>query len=425
MKQPARPAAPRDWLALLVVVTFVMAYKSNDALSNPQFWAEDGYVFFKQQFGHVAPQLFTTHFGYLHLVPRLVAWIASWLPATKAPLIYNASAILLSAAAITLTCMRLRRYLSPWIVAVSFLAVPVSGEIFGTITNVQWFLQFALAAYCLTPEEQGATFTPLARGLRASAVFITALTGPFSIFVSAIVVAMLAMGWTLARYRRDPLDHQMRDFFQNRDLHLLMALALGAAVQFFMLLSHPQVDNSVRQAPLTVLETVFTEIVPIHIFGSNFLTGTAWILLYALIIGTLLFSRRVDRNASIVMMGFVALAGLETLASMLKMPDLAPLHQIPIGDRYFYLVKVCWWWAVWLALRACSRNRTDATAITTALICVFAVASPHYLRRAALTDHAWRAHAAQLSQPGPHTIPLNPDPGVWSFTVGDEPPAAR
>jgi len=425
VKQPSYSAASRDWLALLAVVAFVMAYKSNDALSNPQFWAEDGYIFFKQQFGYAIPQLFTTHFGYLHFVPRLVAWVASWLPATKAPLFYNASAIFLSATAITLTSMRLRRYLSPWIVAVSFLAVPASGEIFGTITNVQWFLQFALAAYCLTPEKQGATFTPLSRGLRASAVFITALTGPFSIFVLAVVLATFATGWIFARYRRALFDQQMRDFFQSRDSHLLLALALGAAVQFFMLLSHPQVDNTVRQAPLSMLTTVFTEIVPIHIFGSNFLTGTAWICLYTLIVGTLLFARRIDCKASIVMLSFVALAGLETVASMLKMPDLMPLQQILIGDRYFYLVKVCWWWAVWLALRACSRHLADATVITTAMICLFAIANPQYLRRATLTDYAWRAHAAQLSQPGPHTIPLNPDPGVWSFTVGGEPPVSR
>ncbi|WP_312930666.1 hypothetical protein, partial [Stutzerimonas nitrititolerans] len=103
----------REQISFFLVILFALAYKCNDALSTPQFWAEDATVFFSDQFGHAWPQLFSPYAGYLHTLPRLVAWAASWLSPGKAPLIYNAAAIVLCALAIALTCRRLRNYLPP------------------------------------------------------------------------------------------------------------------------------------------------------------------------------------------------------------------------------------------------------------------------------------------------------------------------
>ncbi|MBB5864299.1 hypothetical protein [Xanthomonas sp. 3058] len=404
----------KERIGFFLAVLFTIAYKSNDALSNPQFWAEDATVFFKDQFGNVLPQLFTPYAGYLHATPRAVAWITSWLPSAKAPLIYNASAIILSTVALTLTCKRLQRYIPAWIVALAFLAVPTSGEIFGTITNTQWFLQFALAAYCLAPAEQSGTLrTSL---LRALGILTIALTGPFSILLLIVIVGMFAASLAAKRSTIDPFDGALSDFLSTRDWYIFSALALGAVLQAAVLLTSPPAESGIQHDVLPTLKITFTELVPIHIFGSDFLTGTAWLLLYALLIGTLLLSRKIDGRARLIVMGFIAFAAIEVFAPVVRMKDFSPLYGLAAADRYFYLAKVIWWWAVWLALSGASRrSRWNATVMTSALICLFALTNQQYLRRTAFVDYAWRGHAKQLDLPGPHTVPVNP-PG-WGITV--------
>ncbi len=404
----------KERIGFFLVILFVVAYKSNDALSYPQFWAEDATVFFKDQFGQSLPQLLSPYAGYLHTIPRVVAWVASWLPAIKAPLIYNASAVVLGAVAIALTCRRLRTYLPAWIVALSFLAVPTSGEIFGTITNAQWFLQFTLAAYCLAPAE--ARTTRRMTGLRALGILIVALTGPFSILLLLVVIGMLVASWLARRTGLDPFGGALREVIGTRDWPALSALALGALVQTGVLLTHPPAENGVQHGVLATLKLTFTELVPIHTFGSDFLTGTAWMLLYAVILGTLVFCRQIDGRARLVVLGFIAFAAIEVFAPVARMHDASPLYALAAADRYFYVVKVVWWWAVWLALSAMSdRSRFNASATTAALLCLFAITNPQYLRRGTFVDFAWRGHARQLTLPGPHMVPVNP-PG-WGTTV--------
>ncbi|MET4598337.1 MULTISPECIES: hypothetical protein [Stenotrophomonas] len=393
-------------LGTFLVVLFVMAYKSNDALSLPQFWAEDATVFFTDQYGQGLPQIFAPYAGYLLAIPRLVAWIAAWLPVAKAPLIYNAAAILFSTMAITYTCRRLRGHIPAWIVALSMLAVPTNGEIFGTITNVQWFLQFAMAACCLLPAE--ASTSRITPWMRAVLIMLIALTGPFSTLLLAVMCAIAAAAWLAKRTRIDPFNGALSGFMANRDWPTVAAMTIGGIVQAVVILSYPEAQRLAGMGPAWVLDTTFTKLVPPHIFGVDFLTGTAWLLLYGMLIGTLLLARRIDGHARLTVLGFIAFAIVETFVPMLRMTtpsDLVPLN----GDRYFYLVKVVWWWAVWLALSGQTRRgRANATAMTTALISLFALTNAQYLRRPPFKDFDWKGQSAQLKQPGPHTIPVNP-----------------
>lgn len=408
--RPATAAHKSSWItgdrvAFFLIILVAMAYKSNDALSNPQFWAEDATVFFKEQFGKSLPQLFAPYAGYLHFVPRLVAWIASWLPATKAPLIYNSSAILLTTAAIVVTCRRMKSYVPMWIVALSFLAVPNSGEILGTITNAQWFLQFALAALCLTPMQ-------VARGwmiwMRPLAVLAMALTGPFSIVLALIIAGMLTTAYLSRRIELDWFNGALGEFAATRDWAALAAMCTGAIVQAAIVITHPPVKGESQEGIFPLLKITFGELVPIHTFGSSFLTATAWLLLFAVIVGTLIFSKRIEGRARLIVLGFAAFAAAETFAPV-RLKEVAPLYQFLLADRYFYLIKVVLWWAAWLSMTSDSRrSRWNASVATTALLCLVAVTNQQYLRRPAFVDFDWQSHAKQLEAPGSYTVPLNP-----------------
>jgi hypothetical protein len=414
------PQTRKERASFFLIVLFLVAYKCNDALSVPQFWAEDATVFFHDQFGQTLPQLFTPYAGYLHTIPRLVAWVASWLPVIKAPLIYNASAVLLSATAIALTCRQLGKYIPAWILAMSFLAVPTGGELFGTLTNTQWFLQFTLAAYCLAPVRPPAT--PLLGALRALGIFLIAVTGPFSVILSIVVAAMLAGSWLARRVRWEPFGGALANVVAAGDWRVWAALALGAAVQTCALITRPPTQSVAEHALLPTLKLTFTHFVPIHTFGGTFLTGTGWLLLYTLILGLLVFSRQADGRARLAVLGFAAFGVIATFAPIIRQQNLLPMLELSAADRYFYLVKVVWWWAVWLVLSGTSRrSRRNATVLTAALISIFAVTNSAYLRRGGLLDLSWPHHAHQLDAGGLHRIPVNP--AGWSTTVGTNDPA--
>src|SRR5688572_304731 len=91
-----RPAV----LAWMVVLTAaLLALRKPWALHTPQLWAEDGSIFLTQDEQMGIRAWWLPYNGYLHLLPRLIAWIAShtadpaWWPA-----IYNGCAFALTVA---------------------------------------------------------------------------------------------------------------------------------------------------------------------------------------------------------------------------------------------------------------------------------------------------------------------------------------
>jgi hypothetical protein len=130
--------------------------------------------------------------------------------------------------------------------------------------------------------------------------------------------------------------------------------------------------------------------------------------MFAVIVGTLTFSTRIEGRSRLIVLGFFAFAAAETFAPV-RLRDFAPLYQFMLADRYFYLIKVVLWWAVWLSLTNTSRrSRRNATIATTALLSLVAVTNQQYLRRPTFVDFDWRHHAALLETPGSYTVPLNP-----------------
>src|SRR5712692_9123288 len=94
--------------ALLLPVTSLSVFcllilRRPDAILNPQFWAEDGVVFFHDQLdiGFVQA-LFNAYAGYLHVIPRSIAGFASVFPVAAHPLIYNVCALAIAALSLSL-----------------------------------------------------------------------------------------------------------------------------------------------------------------------------------------------------------------------------------------------------------------------------------------------------------------------------------
>ncbi len=164
--------------ALLVALAVALFLRKPYALLVPQLYAEDGTIFLAQNDLVGLRALLEPYMGYLHTLPRLIAWIASRLldPAWW-PAFYNVTAFAIWLAVIARTFsprLPLPPALRPWL-ALTFFLGPQSGEVLFSITNLQWVVAFLLVqqAFLAAPTTTTQRVTDLAL------LALLGLTGPF------------------------------------------------------------------------------------------------------------------------------------------------------------------------------------------------------------------------------------------------------
>lgn len=83
-------ARRRLWvfLATVILITIVLYWRRPDAFVNPQFWAEDGELFFTDSYFTGLKKLFVPYRGIYHVLGRLVAWPGRFLPLALVPAYY-------------------------------------------------------------------------------------------------------------------------------------------------------------------------------------------------------------------------------------------------------------------------------------------------------------------------------------------------
>ena len=90
----SRARGPLSAAAVFILIFLSLFLRRPDALTSPQFFAEDGRIFFHDQILYGGLEsLFTPYAGYLLIVPRCTALIGSWFPIAAAPLVYNTVAL--------------------------------------------------------------------------------------------------------------------------------------------------------------------------------------------------------------------------------------------------------------------------------------------------------------------------------------------
>jgi hypothetical protein len=151
-------------------------------------WAEDGTVFANQAFKEGASAFLMPYAGYLNLIPRLAAYVASLFDLSALPYIFFFTwygAYLASMLCIGFVLKRFDLKIHNVLLCIASLALWPNTEIFFTITNLQWFTGFALTLYCLSRTNEHPPISPITLFLIA----LVALTGPFSIFLLPLLLA--------------------------------------------------------------------------------------------------------------------------------------------------------------------------------------------------------------------------------------------
>jgi hypothetical protein len=409
----------KEATGLFAIAFALLVLKSPDALTLPQFWAEDGAIFFQQQLDSSWPLLLTPYAGYLHTAPRLVAWVASGLDPVFVPLAYNVAAITIDALCIAFVSMRLKPWFSCWPVVLSFFILPTAGDIFGTLTNVQWFMQFALAAACFTPG-------PIAgsKSLRMAGYIglgIAALTGPFSLLVGAVaVVAQFASTQFRGQVGLAAVLAEAGRQIQRTPTLIVVS---GALLQTGILLASKR-GSDVYNYVLRDDQVIDMGLAGLHGFYQLTVSRpfSTWHLVQLAVLATVLLLVLVNtlkrpNLAAVIGMMFIAAGAAQPLLAYSSSAVLKyqRWHTLTVSSHYFYLLSVSTVWVSWefLKWRFPERVPLITSAVVIALV-LLGVTEPYYFRRAPLFDLHWKQHALLLDG-RPLDIPLNPVP--WRIKV--------
>ena len=307
----------RTLLPILVILPAVLAViylRGPDAFLHPNFWAEDGNIFFADWQSLGLASLLHPYNGYLHLAPRLVAALAGAFPLEQTPLVYLiASQAIALWCAVTIYLAMPERGLLPPLFLAPFLAIGAT-EVLSSPTNLQWILALGLIAVLLAPAPR----TTVGRANHLAFAVLAGLSGPFSLF--AVVAAVLArVGLRL------PTD---------RGQYLLVAVVAGAAAAQALTLSGTY-GSEAGSVTAAKLYAAFFAVLRKSMGGSV----QAIVVSAVVLIGVAAGRDRAWRA------GLALFALILTLSISLRFGSEPEVFPHGVSQRYFYVQS-----AVWLAV---------------------------------------------------------------------------
>lgn len=374
----------RSFVWVLLASAAILCIRKTDAFLNPQFWADDGVVYFMDARNNGAHSLLEPHWHVPQFLQRLIAYVGSGLPVRYAPAFYNWSALALTLAAIAYIARS--RIDAPYrpLLALALVAVPHQGEVFMTLMNVHWILALVLVVLALSRDPT----TKLQAALELIAFACLCLTGPFIVLflplflVRAFLrktlysfglagIAVACAGFQLRLVQPDRTsgafdlgDPLWRDFWGRS---LSGTLLLGRSVASF----------SPESIGLLLLS----------------------VLLYGFLAGVALYRR--DRTVLAFL--FAALAVLLSVAySHRHAPGTVTSA---LAYRYSYVPFVCTVWALIVTL---GRRGWPASVAAVVLIMI-ALAAISILRAPPLKDFHWAEASRCIGGSSPCRVLINPE----------------
>lgn len=408
------------WAMALACFAFASAglfLRAPDTFLNPQFIAEDGTVFFTDQFGHVVPQLFKLHQGYLVALARLVAWIASAFEAIHAPLVYNFASNLVAAGCVAYFCMRARAMFHPCASFAVFLLLPMlSGELFGMVANLQWYGQFAIVAASLLPRPPGSPQGVWSRTAQLVILAVVALTGPYAILCGFVYFALIASSWAAKALRLSFLGDPLDEYLESLDERSL-AVVMAAGLLLIIIAANQSAIPAQHQANLFLdfIRGAVGEGVQVHLLGSLLLRWSTFLVLQGLLLAAVL----VWRTRPNVRIGCLVLLGygwLCLITGYLKMKAIdMPIRDINYIDRYVFALAVFQWLVIWRITSDLLVGEMYGTCLVVAALACIGINDHSRLCRAPPPDLDWPKYARRIEAGQDVDVPINPV--GWQFHV--------
>jgi hypothetical protein len=142
----------QPYVYLLIVMSVILFFRRPDALLHPQPFAEDGTIFIQGIINQSYHSFFVLYAGYLHLIPRLVTYFAMQFGLVNAPLLMNASSLIIAVFCSSYFFRKDFRFiikndLVRFLMCILIICIPVNFWL--NITNIQWVLSIYLTLWTL------------------------------------------------------------------------------------------------------------------------------------------------------------------------------------------------------------------------------------------------------------------------------------
>lgn len=385
-------------IATVLVALLILYIRMPENFTNPQFWAEDGAIFFKFTSEIGIRGLLIQTAGYYITLPWLVAVVAKLFSPIWAPWIYNYTAVGLDLLVVYLaTSPRFNMPLRP-LLAVAVVTVPAGYETLGALANSMWVLP--IGAFILLFSSPSSKLV-----LTGEAIFlaIQGATGPFSLFLLPLyAIRLVAVRQDRQAYHRMVL--------------LTIIVAAGALLQAGSLYVSRNTEAFGPSFASAYSSQLWFTLPFIQIFRSfgpwdgTFFFGNLGLVaaLVTLALVVALAFQRPYRPQKLMMafLGFViAFSGMVKYRYALTLV----LHS---GDRYFYIESVYFLWFIGCAYYHGIARHAGAAVVLIAEIISIVMAADTPRQRA---DLEWPVWASYFSAGIPvNTIPIAPD---WEMNM--------
>jgi len=388
---------------VLAVATLALLYRVPLNFVQPQFMAEDACIFFVQQRELGWSAFITPYNGYYHTVVRIIAAGVALFPVLFTPAFYNLAWLGIYSLVVTYILMQYPdRKLAP-VIALVTAFVSHNGEIFLVATDAIWLGGLFLMSLLLLPVPD---FKPWARYFLAGVVLIFSVSGPFSLALTPFYL----LRW-LTNRKAFPIIY-------------VIAVGLGAIIQMTAL--HSYYAQQPPGIPVT-LSTLWLSLevsvvrVPWSLMVGYQPQESYWLIGLVFLVVLLGYMGReivADFRKHLFPLACLVLSAFFVVLSIRRIAPLENLIPLVNGDRYFYLPKVLFTWAL-IHLAATAR---DARPFCLALFFCALGSVAEFTNTQHTVDYDWPHYAALIEQNLKVQLPVNP-PG-WSTTVNNHVTAA-
>lgn len=385
---------PIERTAIVILAAVIIYLRMPDLFKNPQFWGEDVF-FYREALQSGRNSFLQPVAGYLLLIPRIPALLASKLSPALAPTVFTYVSLVLTLLVVWLaTSPRFVAPLRP-LLALAIAVVPPGFEALGNIPNVQWIMPIGVLILIFSEPSR----SRMVLVLELLFVMAVMLTGPFCLFFLPILV------WQ-AYVSRDDSAHK------SRLIAFAAAALLGAATQAGYIFANRDhslgtpgiITDYSRSLWLTLpfrqmLYSLGWQGLGIHIIAESLLDAAVVVVI------VLISFRKPFRDlklAALVLALAIAISGMWKYRTALPYA----------GFRYFYILSIV---IIWIA--CCSVQRSLLLAWTASGVLVLeALMTISVMNTPRITeDLEWPAQSRFISNGLPVNIPTSP-PG-WIFTL--------
>lgn len=390
---------------LSLFVLFINFFRTQDAFTNPQFWAEDATVFYAQALELGFQAFVTPYAGYLHTIQRVFASVvkAANVPLEYLPLLYNiASWFIICFSALVISSLPLSISKSAKVtMAVALVLAPVGSEVFSNLTNIQWVTAVVLTCLYLV-RDFNAYSIKYRLGLYFL-IFFIGLTGPFVIILLPLIFLRI---------------FYYKDLCRNAEIYLIWLFTFF--IQGVLVATTPR---DLSQGELSLEWSKWAEAFFDNFMGGYFITlgSTISLVLFLSISIFTLFKvvkSRMRTDVDFYMLALLGMCfafGFAGLYSHKHEPQI--LTSYGAGERYFYIPYVLYNMLLFVLFFNGGRKQKSIFGLIIMLsFSSFVTVAP----RSQYMDLNWRAYTEYVGKVKDLKVPINPVfPGWYIYPEVD------